>query len=143
MNNEVKSRAIIAKAFEDSPLFMEFLRPFPNLLGRGRGALESGFKRIAQALSNSKRSASIQFTIHSGKRTRQWSVFMSPSGAQAKEGKNEHPNLEIITDDECWSQVARGDLAPLEAFGRGRMRVRGSIELARLVARGLQRQVKE
>lgn len=135
------SREAIAKAFEHSPLFSEFIEPFPNLLGKRGAALGGSFKRIAQAMSKSKskRTASIQFTIQAGQRARQWCVNLSPKGADVSEGAVERPHLEIIADTECWTQVASGELAPLEAFGRGRMRVRGSVELARVLVRSLRR----
>jgi putative sterol carrier protein len=139
LSKQPVSREAIAKAFEHSPLFSDFLEPFPNLLGRRGAALGGSFKRIAQAMSKSKRTASIQFTIQAGQRARQWCVHLSPKGAEVSEGAVERPQLEIIADTECWTQVASGELAPLEAFGRGRLRVRGSVELARVLVRSLRR----
>jgi putative sterol carrier protein len=42
-----------------------------------------------------------------------------------------------VTTDDVWLKVIRGELAPLDAFGRGQMRVLGSIEVARALVRGL------
>jgi putative sterol carrier protein len=52
----------------------------------------------------------------------------------------ERPSLEIITDARTWTEIATGRIAPLEAFGQGKVRVRGDIELALLLARRVQRQ---
>ncbi len=133
------SSAVIARAFEQNSLLSDFLKPFPNLLGNQRAAIGTSFKRIAQALSKSKRTASIQFTIKTGKKAQRWYVLVTSKGADVGEGAIESPNLEIITDAECWTQIAGGELSPLEAFGHGRIRVRGSVELARSMARALQR----
>jgi putative sterol carrier protein len=52
--------------------------------------------------------------------------------SQDAEGK---PDLELITTTQVWSETASGKLSPLEAFGRGNVRIRGDIELARVLAR--------
>jgi len=53
------------------------------------------------------------------------------------ETRSELPDLEIVTTDDVWLKVIRGELAPLDAFGRGQMRVLGRIEVARALVRGL------
>jgi putative sterol carrier protein len=132
----VKQPETIAKAFEQDALLADFARPLPNLLG-GKRAPDASFKRVAQALSKSKRTASVQFTLGSASRARYWTVVMSPKGASASAGPAEKPTLEIVTDSASWTEIASGKLSPLEAFARGKLRVLGSIELARLVARSL------
>ena len=128
-----------AKRFDGIPVLADFARPFPNLFGDRKSAIEESFKQVATALSKSKRSATIQFTIDDGGKTRQWCVALSPSGAEAIETAVERPALEIITDAGTWSEIAAGRVAPLEAFGQGKVRVRGDIELAQLLARRVQR----
>ena len=137
MSKQPVSREVVAKAFADSSLFSDFLEPFPNLLGGRRSGLDASFKRIAQAMSKSKRHAAVQFTIATRSKPRHWCVLLHPKGAEVSDGAIEQPSLEIITDTECWTQIASGSLSPLEAFGQGRLRVRGSIELARSIARQL------
>jgi putative sterol carrier protein len=70
---------------------------------------------------------------------RQWCLAMTPSGCEVTETATERPDLEIVTDATSWADIASGKLAVLEAFGLGKVRVRGSIELARVIARRLQR----
>jgi putative sterol carrier protein len=128
-----------AKQFEDIPVLADFIHPFPNLLGEGESAIGESFKRIAAALSKSKRTGAIQFTINEGGKTRQWCVGISPNGCEVTEMAIERPNLDIVTDAGTWADIASGRVAPLEAFGIGKVRVRGDIELAQLLARRLQR----
>ena len=128
-----------AKQFEDSPVLSDFIRPFPSLLGKNESAIGESFKQIATALSKSKRTGAIQFTIDEGGKTRHWCVAMSPSGSEAIETAVERPDLELITDAATWADIAAGRVAPLEAFGAGKVRVRGDIELAQLLARRVQR----
>jgi putative sterol carrier protein len=45
----------------------------------------------------------------------------------------ERPDVEIITRAETWWEIADGRLSPLEAFVKGRLRVRGKIELAKRI----------
>jgi len=133
------SWAETAKHFEESPVLSEFARPFPNLLGEKRTAIGGSFKQIAAALSKSKRTGAIQFTINDGRKVRQWCLAMTPSGCEVTETATERPDLEIVTDAQSWADIASGKLAVLEAFGLGKVRVCGSIELARVLARRLQR----
>ena len=128
-----------AKLFDDIPVLADLARPFPNLLGGKESSMGESFRQIATALSKSKRSATIQFTIDDGGKTRQWCVGLSPSGCEALETTIERPNLELITDARTWSDIATGRVALLEAFAQGKVRVRGDIELAQLLARRVQR----
>ena len=130
------AQADLAKLFEQDPLLADFARPFPNLLG-SRRALGASFQRVAQALSRSKRTASVQFSLRSGKQTQFWTVSLTPKGAEVTSGSVEKPSLDIRTDTESWTEIASGKLSPLEAFGSGRLELLGSIELARLVARSV------
>lgn len=128
-----------AKRFESIPALSEFAKPFPNVLGRREADIAEGFKQIAKALAKSKRTGVIQFTIGNGRKTRQWCVAMAPTGCEATETATARPDVEIITDAKSWADIAAGRVAPLEAFGQGKVRVRGDIELARLLVRRVQR----
>jgi len=128
-----------AKHFEDIPVLSEFAKPFPNFLGEKKTAIVESFKRIAESLAKSKRTGVMQFTISDSRKTRQWCVAISPSGCEATETATERPDLEIITDVKSWTDIAAGRVALLEAYGLSKLRVRGDIEIARLLARRVQR----
>jgi putative sterol carrier protein len=125
--------------FEGIPVLSEFATPLPNLLRKRPAAIGESFRQIAKALAKSKRKGSIQFTLREGVKTRRWSLTMTASGCTVAERATRRPDLEILADAKSWTDVATGALAPLEAFGLGKLRVRGRIELARLIARRLRR----
>lgn len=136
------ARSEIAKRVEGNDVLMDFIQPFPNLLGKKRTAIETSFKRIAKALDKSKRRGAIQFTINNGRQTRQWCLTMTPDGCHEAQRPAQSPDLEILTDSETWATIAEGKVTPLEAFGQGKVRVRGDVELARHFARRVQKSAK-
>lgn len=131
--------AEISRQFEDIPVLADFTHPFPNLFGGKESDLGQSFTQVATALARSKRTGSLQFTIDDEGKTRQWCVAISPSKCEAVEAAVERPDLEIITDARTWGDIAAGRVAPLEAFGQGKVRLRGDIELAQLLARRVRR----
>jgi putative sterol carrier protein len=46
-------------------------------------------------------------------------------------------DAEATADAQTWALIVGGTLSPLEAFARGRLRLRGSMPVARNVARQL------
>ncbi|MEE8155232.1 MAG: SCP2 sterol-binding domain-containing protein [Phycisphaerales bacterium] len=134
-----KAQSDFAKQFEDDALLSDFARPFPDLLGEKRTAISGSFKRIAVALGKSKRISSIQFTIFEGRKTRRWCLALTPCGCEVTEAAMERPDLEILTDAKSWADIAGGKVAPLEAFGQGKIRLRGDVQLARMLVRSVKR----
>jgi putative sterol carrier protein len=124
--------------FAADPVLGDFAVPFPNLLGGNQEDLAAGFKRMAKLLGKWRRPALIQFTIGQGRGARQWALVLTPERCTVTEEAADRPDLEVLTSREVWSQVASGELPPLYAFGQGKMRVRGDLEIARLLARRLQ-----
>ena len=131
-------RGQIAERLRADAVLSDFVAPFPNLLGRDPKDLAAGFKRMADLLGKSRRSALIRFTIGEGKAPRSWCLALTPEKCNVSEEKVERTDLEVLTSKKVWSQVASGKLSPLEAFGQGKLRVRGDIGIARLLARRLQ-----
>lgn len=119
----------------DDPLLADFDVPWPDVLGGDRGNSGRGFERIGERLGKSKRSALVQVTLGEGDDARTWSLALQGGRCEVTEGAKGRPHLEILTSEEVWSEIASGAVAPLEAFGRGGVRVRGDIELARVLAR--------
>ena len=128
-----------AQLFAADPVLSDFVRPFPDTLEGKRSNLGASFKRMAEALAKTRHAGTIQFTIQDGRSTRRWCLTMSPDGSNVSESRVEKPDLEILTDAESWAEIASGDIAPLEAFGQGRVRVRGDIELARVLVKRMRR----
>ena len=133
------ARAEFAKQIEGNPLLTEFNQAFPNLLKGRSKTIDESFKRIAKALEKSRRTGAIQFTIRDARKTRCWCLTMTPEGCHEAESETESPDLEILTDSYTWTSIAQGEVSLLEAFGQGKLRVRGDLELARHFARRMQR----
>lgn len=131
------TRKEIADEFAGDPLLADFLA-VPKRLDRGKADLATTFERMAAAVGKGARAALIRFAIRDGRTTRVWSLVMTADGCKVSEAKYARSDLEILTDAATWSSIAGGELSPLEAFGRGKLRVRGDIALARHVARKLQ-----
>jgi len=49
--------------------------------------------------------------------------------ASMAEGYAPNPDLEVITTEATWLQIADAELSPVEAFGQGRMRIRGNARM--------------
>lgn len=130
------TRKEIADQFAGDPLLADFLA-VPKRLDRGKADLATTFERMAAAVGKGDRAALIRFAIRDGSATRVWSLVMTADGCKVSKAKHARSDLEILTDAATWSSIAGGELSPLEAFGRGKMRVRGDIALARHVVRKL------
>lgn len=126
----------IAERLEGDPLLKDFLTPFPNLLQTDD--IAGSFQRMAESLGKTNFRGPIQFSIREGGKQRRWCLVSAGGGCRVSEDQVERPRLEILTDADSWMEVAKGKLSPLEAFALGKMRVRGDIKLARLLARRLQ-----
>ncbi len=136
VNYPSDARAKIAEQLSHDPVLADFTVPFPDLLGTSSD-IRGSFERIAESLSGTPASRTIQFSIAYADESRTWCVANSPDGCHVTEAAVEQPDLEILTDDETWTQLAKGQLSPIEAFGLGRMRVRGDIKIARRLAKRL------
>lgn len=133
------SRERIAERVAGDPLLTDFVAPFPDL-GRGRECTPlASLQRIAELLGGRRKAAHIQFTLSEGTAVRRWCLALTPRGCKAAEREHKRPNLELVTAMDVWAQVATGQLSLLEAFGQGKLRARGDIELARFMVRKLHR----
>lgn len=134
-DGEPLSRKQVSKIVGSDPLLLDFFRPFPNLLRQKSEDVAVSFDRMAKKLSGTKRAGVIQFRLTKGRRARCWSLALSPNECRVIDREVDAPAFEVITDEATWAAIARGQIAPLEAFVGGKLRVRGNIELARSVVR--------
>lgn len=131
------SRDEIAERLGADPLLADFLA-VSKRLDRGKVGIAGTFDRMAKLIGKADRAALIRFTISEGQDVRCWCLAITPEGCKVSKGKYERSDLEILTAAETWSKIAGAQLSLLEAFGQGKLRVRGDIALARFVARKLQ-----
>jgi putative sterol carrier protein len=141
VERQLATQAEVAKRLAGNSVLSDFIAPFPDLLG-GAKNLQRSFERMAESLVDTNTARAIQFSIREGNKQRHWCLVLSPNECQVAEVKAERPNLEILTDADTWSEVAKGNLSPLEAFGLGKLRVRGDVRLARLLVRRLQKMTR-
>lgn len=123
----------VRRAFADDPFLSVFAQPLQPFLGK-RSQIETSFDRMSKVLAKARLTGVIQLTLRRGRSTVQQCLIMSPAGCEVLETKADRPDVEVITDTETWESIARGEISPLEAFGRGRLRLRGDTRLAQLVA---------
>ncbi len=95
-------------------------------------SLHRGFAKMSQSLRKSKERGRIQFRIM-GKKPEHWVLDLYQGRCTLSRTKIEGADFEILTQRETWRAVASGKLSPAEAFLRGKMRVRGDVDLGKRV----------
>lgn len=126
--------------FRRLPFFSDFSAPLPRLSQPDGVDLDRTFTTLASVVGARQEALSVRFHITDGDAARSWSVDAGPEGGRVTAGEPaQPPGVELILDAETWQLIAEGTLSPLEAFGRGRMRVRGDIDVYRRFASRLER----
>lgn len=135
-----ETAAAVLDRFRKLPFFSDFSTPLPRLAEPDSYDLDGTFARLAELIGAPQEPLSVRFRIADGHAVRSWTLRAGPEGRQVTTQESEpQPDLEFILDAETWKLIAEGTGSLLEAFGRGRMRVRGDIEVARRFAGQLQR----
>jgi len=135
-----ETAARILERIRRLPFFSDFSAPLPRLVEPDRYDLDGTFARLAELIGTPQEPLSVRFHIADGDAVRSWYLDAGPEGGQVTtEESARRPDVEFILDSETWKLIAEGTLSPLEAFGRGRMRVRGDIDVYRRFAGQLQR----
>jgi len=91
--------------------------------------LDQTFQKLAYFLRESGKTATLQCTILVGDQTRHWTLNLQGSDSRLQNEPVRKPDLEIITRDNTWREIADGKQSPLEAFTQGRLRILGDTEL--------------
>ena len=116
---------------------MESYPVLKRLTESARPDLATTFHRVAEILSKTRKGKplQLQFSILDGgtEKPTPWSVAITKDGGNATTEPSQQPDVEIITREETWWEIAEGRLSPLEAFVTGRLRVQGNIEQAKRV----------
>lgn len=92
-------------------------------------SIDGTLDRLALFLRSSGKNANVEITIHDGEAPRHWSLVLRKRDCSLKSGKAEAPDLEIISGEVVWREIAEGRISPLEAFTQGRLRILGNTEL--------------
>ncbi|GAB7036286.1 MULTISPECIES: SCP2 sterol-binding domain-containing protein [Catenuloplanes] len=126
-----------------SPSMAEFCDPLPRLIDAGTADLSRSFRRFGELAGPGQREP-VTLGFHLVDATRYWRLRLGPDGATVSEETPDdvtppRPEIEVITDERTWRDIAEGTLAPMAAVIAGRMRFRGDVAGARLVVRRLRR----
>lgn len=121
------------------PFLADFYAPLPPLTRHDNEDLDAGFARLAQLIGGVDSPLAVRFVVTDTDDVRTWVVEADPDGCRVSTADPRHPAIEVMLDADTWRQIAAGRLSMLEAFGRGRMRVRGDIGVARDFAQALRR----
>ncbi|MDP9794434.1 hypothetical protein J2S43_002946 [Catenuloplanes nepalensis] len=127
-----------------SPSMAEFCDPLPRLIDAGAADLSRSFHRFGEIVGTGQREpVTLGFHI-AGDTARYWRLRLGPDGPKVSEETPDdvtapRPEIEVITDERTWRDIAEGTLAPMAAVVAGRMRFRGDVGRARLVVRQLRR----
>jgi hypothetical protein len=92
--------------------------------------LDQTFQRLADSLRDSGKTATVRCTILTGDTSRRWTFDLRGNDCQLLSEQKKMPDLEIITSDSTWWEIAAGNVSPLEAFSQGRLRILGNTDLA-------------
>lgn len=132
------------RQLSSDPVVADFAGALPNLLGPDGPTSDAAVTRMAERLGTAKKEATFRISLGSEPQLGS-TIRWTREGAAVSQPKStsERPNLEIITTPEVWGDILSGKLSPIEAFGRGRLRVRGDIVLARRIARALKGEPEE
>jgi len=119
------------------PLFSDFSYPFPVLAAQGTDEPGAAFTRLRDLLGAQREPLSVIFRL-TGDGSGAWHVQVGPEGTEVSTAEADRPDAEIIMDTGIWSALATGSTTLLDAFGSGRVRLRGSLAAAQRFVRLLQ-----
>jgi hypothetical protein len=131
MRSKRLTRDEIAARVGDHALLSTFIAPLPPLLARGDRNVADGLGKTLRALSKVRKGAVVQFSTGE----RGW--YATAGSDSIVEGAHKKPNLEIIASEEVLLEILSGEISALDAFGQGKLRVRGDLGIAGVAARAL------
>jgi putative sterol carrier protein len=107
------------------------------LTRRHREDVGDALREMASLASKSAERGRIQLRLVRGEQSSVWTIELGGRAGKVTERASGKPNLELVTRDETWAQIAEGALSPLEAFLTGNLRIRGDAELGKRLVRHL------
>jgi putative sterol carrier protein len=108
-----------------------------SLTERRESDLDGTFQRMAELLDKTGEHALLQIRVLNDEKHLHWCLELDEQGSRVRTELVQHPDFEVVTRAETWWQIAEGSLSPLEAFTRGKMKVRGDVELGKRILRRL------
>jgi putative sterol carrier protein len=138
-DDEKNLRASTSKmsSMGESSIAVERFASFRPLIRTSRDDLRDSFQQMGQALADAKEQTRIHFRLVDSRKREAWTLDIGPGKSRVQDKHVGKPKLEIITRTETWGDIAQGKLSPVEAFFKGKMRVRGDITMAKRLLRHL------
>ena len=109
------------------------LRDFVQDRAKSSDELEPTLKRVAEALGDSGERGLVQVRILGGHGPSHFHFKVTPKRCTVQTEEGEKPALELIAREKTVWSVLDGSLSPLEAFLRGKMRIRGDAALGQRI----------
>ena len=118
------------------------ISPFARLkpLTADKDDSETGFKQLAQALSDYKKPTLLHVRLvtgQEGERVEHWEIKAGSKDAKVQRREPKRADVVVVMRSETWSQIAQGILAPYDALFAGKLRVGGNVEMAKDITRHL------
>ncbi|WP_431047145.1 SCP2 sterol-binding domain-containing protein [Streptomyces sp. P1-3] len=125
------------------PFLGDFAEPLPRLTepgaAGGKEGVERTFRRFSGLLGEQTDAVRLRFRVVDDGGENCWCIEAGPEGNRVTGDVGTRADVEVIVDDGTWAALAEARMSPLEAFGLGRMRVRGDVNVAWRVVRRLHR----
>jgi putative sterol carrier protein len=129
-----------AKAIErlgEDPALADFAATWQTVLIEGSEDLATAVVRLGDLIGASSERFTLVLRVVHERAARGWSLEAGPERCTVTDRETAGPDLELILSLDSCRQLLNGRMSPLEAFCRGRMRVRGDLRLAREICRRL------
>jgi putative sterol carrier protein len=113
-----------------------FVKLKPLLSTVASSQLAASFDQMTKLLHGAPFSGTARFTLVSDPQPQSFTISIHEGSAKV-DAEAEKVDFEIVTTPETWLAIAEGNLAPLDAFMQGKMRVRGDYKLGQRIMKRL------
>ena len=110
------------------------LRPF---MKQSRSDIATALQAVAETLADCEEECTLQIRSFDDKREHCFVLEIRKESVSLGTEPIKRPDLELIARSDIFDSILLGSESPLEVFLRGRMRVRGNLEMAERLMRHL------
>jgi hypothetical protein len=129
----------ITAAIRNMPFLSDFNAPLLRSAEPGSADPDATFAQLGELHGASPEPLTVRFHLSFGEQVRSWVLHADASGCRVMHDASGAADVEAFLDAQTWAMIASGEISPLEAFARGRMQVRGDIDIAGRFVRQLHR----
>ena len=111
--------------------------PLKSLVsGRGRD-VDASLSKLSQSLGSFKKPLRIHVQLIDGDQCEDWEVAAGSKKGSARRAKPKAADVRVVLRKDTWLQIAGGRLSPYDALFRGKLRIGGDVDLAKMLVRHL------